>query len=143
MFRTNAIARLSLFLQVDSVQLLESLLASTCGGPNFNPVSLMQPQMHIDQGISIEDLISTDDYGNDSDRLWEMEEDPNEMAYSFIVVPDEHSGEEYLYPISGNPYGYNSEEGARINRNHSSSPNSMNGVYLDEIRDMDFYETVI
>lgn len=103
----------------------------------------MQPQMHIDQGISIEDLISTDDYGNDSDRLWEMEEDPNEMAYSFIVVPDEHSGEEYLYPISGNPYGYNSEEGARINRNHSSSPNSMNGVYLDEIRDMDFYETVI
>ncbi|KAJ9171601.1 hypothetical protein P3X46_014944 [Hevea brasiliensis] len=120
------------FSQVESELLLESLLASTCE-PNFNNPSPEHPQFHMDEGISIDDLMPF--FDNDSDRLPEMEEDPNEMADSFIVVPDEHSGEEYLYPVLVNQDDHNRQESARISCNHSSSPNLLGGLYHDDIND--------
>ncbi|XP_020538384.1 protein NTM1-like 9 isoform X2 [Jatropha curcas] len=123
---------------------LELLLQSFITGneKNFENPSAMQPQIRIEeQGISLDDIMFNDVFDNDSDVLSlqfdnnEPQVDLNQMADSFIVVPDEQSGEEFLYPISAD--SSNRQENASTHLNSSCSPQSMIGVYLDDINETD------
>ncbi|XP_015572333.1 NAC domain-containing protein 101 [Ricinus communis] len=126
--------------EVDQELLLESILAGN--GVNPNHPSAEQPRFHIEEGISIEDLMSTDVFDNGSDDMTfqfhtnEPEEDPFEMADSFLDLPDEFSGEGYLCSNSADHNVY-SHESARTHHNHSGSPQSLSGVYLDDFSDME------
>ncbi|WCJ22533.1 NAC domain containing protein 35 [Euphorbia peplus] len=132
-------------------------------GVNFDELYTSQPQIQIDEGVSIDDLGLPDDiFRSASDGFMyqfetnDQQPDPNEMDISFSdsdsdgfmyqfetndQQPDPNEMDISFSDIfSANTTGYNLQEtasNAHTTPNHSSSGQPHNGIYLVEIADMD------